>query len=60
MSKENKTGKNIRSVLVGLKAGVKHMKGIVACGFFWQTAVQWQAGDVTYWKAEVLQPSLLK
>jgi len=34
--------------------------GTIVYGFFQQTAVQWPAGDVTYWKAEVLQSSLPK
>lgn len=59
ISKENEKGKNSKLVPVGFKAGVKYTEA-VAYGFFKQTVVQWQAGDVTYWKAEVLQSSLPK
>lgn len=36
------------------------IRGGLAYGFFQQAVLWWQAGDVTCWKAEVLQSSLQK
>lgn len=53
-------GKNQQTGTAGVQRWGKTHEGITAYGFFQQTAVHWQAGDVTYWKAEVLQSSLPK
>lgn len=60
VSTENKTGKNQQTGTGGVQGWGETREGTVAYGFFQQTAVRWQAGDVTYWKAEVLQSSLPK
>lgn len=60
VSKENKTGKNQQAGTGGVQGWGDRRGGPVAYGFFKQTAAQWQAGEVTCWKAEVSPSGLPK
>lgn len=59
-SKENKKDENQQIGTDGVQGWDEACEGTVAQGFFQQPAVQRQAGDVTFWKAQVLQSSLPK